>query len=115
MTNNEGNDRSKRTDVGYKRPPVETRFKKGQKPPARRKKVTGTRSAKELLWKVLLDPRRVVHGGRATWQTNAELVVRRAMLEAEKGSTTLQRLLTRLWLSREGTGDEQPFEMVIYD
>ena len=25
--------RTKRTDVGYKRPPVETQFKKGQKPP----------------------------------------------------------------------------------
>ena len=35
--------KSKRTDVGYKRPPVEHRFKKGQKPPPRKAKATSAK------------------------------------------------------------------------
>jgi hypothetical protein len=44
-----------RTDVGYKRPPPETRFRKGQKPPPRKKKVVTPFSARDLFWKVLQE------------------------------------------------------------
>jgi hypothetical protein len=107
---------SKRTDVGYKRPPVETRFKKGQKPPARKKKAAPEFSAHDLLWKVLHDTRRVNHNGEIRWLTNAELIVRAAMLEAEKGSSTLHRLLARFWLyAEDGAEIEEVIPIMILD
>ena len=107
---------SKRADVGYKRPPVETRFKKGQKPPPRKKKAAPEFSAHDLLWKVLHDTRRVNHNGEVRWLTNAELIVRAAMLEAEKGSSVLHRLLARFWLFEEdGSAIEEVIPVVIID
>lgn len=83
----------KRTDVGYGRPPVECRFKKGQKPPPRKKKVASSLSAADIFWKVLNEKQRVKLDGKVTWRSNAELIVRRANLEADKGSAILNRLL----------------------
>ena len=104
---------SKRNDVGYKRPPIETRFKKGQKPPPRKKKVRAEVSAKDVFWKVLQERRRVVIDSKPAWLTNAELIARRAFLEAERGSPVLARLLNQLLLQSERPSDEDVPEMVI--
>jgi hypothetical protein len=92
--------------VGYKRPPLETRFKKGQKRPRRKEKVVQNFSPKDLFWSVLQERRRVIINGKATWPTNAELIARRALLEAEKGSPVLMRLSNELLLGagRAGRG-----------
>lgn len=103
----------KRTDVGYKRPPIETRFKKGQKPPPRKKKTTPSFDAKELLWMILQERRRVVIEGKAVWLTNAELIGRRAFIEAEKGSPVLLRLVNQFILSVEPGEDSQMPEVIV--
>ena len=101
-----------RTDVGYKRPPVETRFKKGQKPPPRKKKVVAQLSMKDVFWKVLQEQRRFVVDGKAAWVTTADLVARRAFLEAEKGSPTLSRLLNQLLLASDDPAEEEMPEII---
>lgn len=89
----------KRTDVGYGRPPVETRFKKGHKPPPRKKKEQRPAlSAEDAMWRVLQSPRRVGQGRKAQWVSNAELLVRRAFQLAETESPVLARLLIELTL-----------------
>jgi hypothetical protein len=109
----EGVSRPKRSDVGYKRPPVETRFQKGQKPPPRKKKVQAGISAKEVLWKVLQERRRVIIEGKAVWLTNAELICRRAFLEAERGSPVLGRLLNQLLMQADEPDREEMPEIII--
>lgn len=107
-------DRPKRTDVGYKRPPVETRFKKGQKPPPQKKKrVPKGDNTRHLFWAVLQEPRRTTSNGKARWVTTAELVVRMAYIEAERGSSTLQRLLNQLLLGKAKPDEDEMPEVVI--
>lgn len=97
----------KRQDVGYKRPPPEHRFKPGQKPPPRKKKaVPDEVPISEILRKVLHEPRRATIDGKVKWVSSAELVIRKAYQEAEKGKEMLRRELARLLLSLEsGTGE----------
>gem|GEM_PF-2611572 len=98
----------KRSDVGYKRPPREHQFKKGQKPPPRKKKDPLREvPTRETFRKILDEPRRVVEGDKVRWLTVADLVIRRAWHEAEKGSVTLRRAILRLVMSSEGPGPEQ--------
>ncbi len=98
----------KRSDVGYKRPPREHQFKKGQKPPPRKKKDTLREvPMSETLRKVLDEERRVVLAGKVRWVTCADLVIMRAWQEAEKGSATLRREMLRLSLSSEAPAPEQ--------
>ena len=100
--------RVKRSDVGYKRPPREHQFKKGEKPPPRKKKeAIGQVPMSETFRKILDEPRRVVLGDKVRWLTVADLVMMRAWHEAEKGSVTLRRAILRLVLSSEGLGPEQ--------
>jgi len=99
---------AKRTDVGYKRPPREHQFKNGEKPPPRKKKDPLREvPTSETLRKILDEPRRVVEDDKVRWLTVADLVIRRAWHEAEKGSVTLRRAILRLVLSSEGLGPEQ--------
>ncbi len=104
--------KGKRTDVGYKRPPPETRFRKGQKPPPRKKKVVTPFSARDLFWKVLQERRRVVIEGKPRWLSNADLIARRAYLEAEKGSPVLSRLLNQLLLAAEPPAEDEMPEII---
>ena len=100
--------RVKRTDVGYKRPPREHQFKKGEKPPPRKKKDPLREvPTSETFRKILDEPRRVDLDDKVRWLTVADLVIRRAWHEAEKGSVTLRRAILRLVLSSEGPGPEQ--------
>ena len=90
-----------RTHVGYKRPPVETQFKKGQKPPARKKKPELQEGdPTRIFWAVLQQPRRALINNKAQWATTAELIVRAAFIEAESGSSILQRLLNQMLLGK---------------
>lgn len=111
---NEGSSaKPKRTDVGYKRPPVETRFKKGQKPPPRKKKNDAPQRVEDIFWAVLQESRRVVIDGKVCWISNAELITRRAFIESEKGSSTLQRLLSQLLLS-SAPGEESEQMPIVF-
>ena len=113
--NQEAGGSGKRSDVGYGRPPPEHRFKKGQKPPARKKKDKPTKvQLREVLRKVLQERHRVVLNGKTRWVSAVELVLRRAYQEAEKGNATLRRELTTLLFSSEERGAE-PAMLVIAD
>ena len=98
---------AKRSDVGYKRPPREHQFKKGEKPPPRKKEAIGQVPMSETFRKILDEPRRVVLAGKVRWVTCADLVIMRAWQEAEKGSATLRREMLRLSLSSEAPAAEQ--------
>lgn len=109
-TNTDGGKPAGRSDVGYKRPPREHQFKKGQKRPPRKPKEAASAAVplSEILRKVLHERRRVERDGKVSWATGAELVIRRAYLEAERGKAILRRELARLLLSlEEGTAAEQ--------
>lgn len=102
---------TKRADVGYKRPPVEHQFKKGQKPPPRKPKAKAEKeSSRELLERLLNEPRRVVIDGKPAWRTTATLVMHRAYEAAEQGNHTLQRLLSELHFAGEPTGPLGPIK-----
>lgn len=98
----------KPSDVGYKKPPIEHRYKVGHKhPPRKKKKKSGEVPMSETLRKVLNEERRVDLGGKVRWVTCAELIIMRAWQEAEKGSAALRREMLRLSLSFEGPAHEQ--------
>jgi hypothetical protein len=105
---------AKRQDVGYKRPPREHQFRKGQRPPPRKKKaVPDDVPISEILRKVLHEPRRATINGKAVWESSAELVIRKAYQEAEKGKAMLRRELARLLLSLESGTGEDPLQVVV--
>lgn len=103
----------RRSDVGYGRPPVETQFQKGQKPPPRKKKASAPPSVADLFWKVLNERRRVIFDGKPTWLRNSELIAHRAFLEAEKGSAVLNRLLIQLLLPRDEAPQDAMPEIIV--
>jgi len=98
----------KRTDVGYKRPPPEHQFQKGQKPPPRKRKEKRAVALKpsELLWQVLQEERRVVIGEQVRWMTTLEVLIRKAFEVSEKGNPTIRRLAMDLLLRADGMGEE---------
>lgn len=103
--------RPKRTDVGYKRPPVEYRFKKGQKPPPRKPRVEPKKeSSSELLARLLNEPRRVAVDGKSVWLDTATLLIHLAYEAAEQGNHTLQRLLSEMHFADEPKGPLPPIE-----
>jgi hypothetical protein len=104
---------AERAEVGYKRPPREHQFKKGQKPPPRKKKEGAEVRISEILRKVLHEPRRVAINGKVCWVSGAELVIRRAYQEAEKGNSTLRRELASLLLSVEAGASDLGLQVVI--
>ena len=91
---NEGGPTPKRTDVGYKRPPVEHQFKPGQTPPRRKKRANKPESATQCLARILGEERRLKRGGKAVWRTNASLLVEIAFQLAEGGNAAVSRALT---------------------
>jgi hypothetical protein len=108
----DGDPPSRQYEVGYKKPPAGTRFSKDRQPPRRKKKL-GDLSFKDLLWKLLQEPRRVLIDGKPVWRTNAHLVSQRAFQEAEKGSSTLMRLCNELLLGPGGPDEEVPPEIIL--
>jgi hypothetical protein len=115
MASDEPRDGGAAYAVGYKRPPKEHQFKKGQRPPPR-KKAAMQEKPFGLYWRVLQEPRRAVINGKAHWGTTAELLARRALMESvkENGSSTVRRLLHELLLEQPtGSDDEEPHEFLI--
>lgn len=109
MTNEIGGEETKRTDVGYKRPPKEHQFRKGQKPPPRKPKVErGKESARRLLERLLREPRRVKLDGKIVWRSTGELIVRQALKVADGGSATIRRILIDLDFAAESAGEREP-------
>lgn len=92
----------KRKDVGYKRPPVEHQFKRGQKPPPRKKHTRKPATATQLLTKILGEERRLKRGTKAGWYTNGFLLMEVAFQLAEKGNSTVLRLLTDYMMAGDG-------------
>ena len=85
---------AKRTDVGYKRPPVEHQFKAGQKQPPRKNVLSNQRRASDCLASILAEEIRVMRDGKPEWRTNGSLILEVAFRMAEEGSTTVLRALT---------------------
>lgn len=113
LSDQEQSPTSKRNDVGYKRPPREHQFKKGQKPPPRKMRQQKGVSKRDLFWKILHERRRITPNGNPIWVTNADLIARRAFFEAEKGAITLQRLIDELLL-RSDPEPEQDTPDILY-
>jgi hypothetical protein len=97
--------RPKRSDVGYKRPPLEHQFKPGNKP-KRRKAKPAEPSMGELLWTILQEEVRTVSGKRVKWMTKAEAVYRKAHELADRNNPAMRRLIMDLML-RTVSPDEQ--------
>ena len=108
---------AKRTDVGYKRPPPEHQFKKGQKPPPRRpKSPPPSNSPRATLHRILNEDRWVDINGKRVRITTRELIVRMAENIAEKtGNAALRRLLIQLDFRNEPVGNFEPEPVIIYD
>jgi hypothetical protein len=90
MGNAELGSGAERAEVGYKRPPREHQFKKGHKPPPRKKKEGAEVRISEILRKVLHEPRRVAINGKVCWVSGAEgqlyAAARACKLAAERRS-----------------------------
>ena len=96
MTVGNTSDIPRRSDVGYKRPPVEHQFKPGNKPLPRRKRARKAPTIVELLIKILDEEKRVEIGGKVKWFTKARLLIMVAFQLAEKGNPILSRALVKL-------------------
>jgi len=94
---------AKRTDVGYRRPPVEHQFKPGQKPPPRKKRERTTLGTTQTLTMILAEKRRLVRGNKVRWYSNAELIIEVAFQLAEKGNSTVMRALADYLMAHDKT------------
>jgi hypothetical protein len=106
---------AKRTDVGYKRPPVEHQFRPGQKPPPRKKQENKSLRFEQLLTKILAEKRRLVRGNKAHWYSNAELLVEVAFQLAEKGNSTIMRALTDYLMASDKPEASSDEPLIEYD
>lgn len=98
----------KRTDVGYKNPPVETRFKEGQKPPPRkRKKEPADLSPRELLWKILREEKRVLVDGTPKWMRVSEIIITNAYSLAASGSPMIGRMMSEFLMEADAHRREE--------
>lgn len=97
----DGGPAGKRLDVGYKRPPVEHRFKAGQTPPPRKKRIVEPESTTRCLLRILREERRLIRGKNVVWLTNATLLVEIAFQLAEKGNATVSRALTSYLMAND--------------
>jgi len=82
--------------TGYKKPPLHTRFKKGNKAAANRKKKKA--SLTTAIQQVLDEKTEVVIGGRKVKMTNRNLIARRIVQDAMSGKASATRA-SRLLLS----------------
>jgi len=102
----------KRTDVGYKRPPREHQFKKGNKPkPRKAKPKPDIFNPVELLRDLLAEERHYHTGKKVSRATTAELIARVAMELAEAGNATMAGLafeLNLLGLKSAVNADNEP-------
>lgn len=101
MDENDQAPTTKRTDVGYKRPPREHQFKAGQKPPPRKRRANKPQSNAQVLAMILGEERRLTQGKKARWFTNGELVMEVAFQLAENDNSTVARALADYLLASD--------------
>lgn len=92
----------KRTDVGYKRPPVDHQFTTDQQPPPRKKRVRVKVSASQSLARILAEERRITIGKKVRWLPTGHLVIEVAFQLAERGNWAVARALTGYLLAADG-------------
>ena len=95
--------------VGYKRPPVHTRFKPGQSgnPSGRRK---GSQNFRTLLDKVLNEQIPLIDGNQSRKVTKAEAITRRLVIGALKGDSRSLMALMRI-AEMTGQFEEAPVDI----
>jgi hypothetical protein len=103
----------KRSDVGYKRPPVEHQFKRGRKPPPRKKRPASQNVSPTRIM-ILREEVRVDRGRKVHWMTNAALLVEVAFQLAEKGNPTVTRALVDYLMAGEPP-PSQEIKMIVLD
>lgn len=100
---------NQRSDVGYKRPPKEHQFKKGQKPPLRKRKPERMdETVRAVMTRLLQEERRVTRDGKLVWLPTNEIILRKAFEVADGGSTTIQRILIEIQFAQEPHGPPEP-------
>ena len=87
---------SKDYEVGYKRPPKETRWKKGQSGNPARRYRTRPISAIEMIDRLLLRPIEVVEKGETKKVTALEVIVRQALAAGTRRKPTRARCSTEI-------------------
>jgi hypothetical protein len=94
--------RSRPYDIGYGRPPAETRFKKGVSgnPAGRARGITPGRAMRMAL-KEIFRPIKIREGDRVTELSGFQVVVRQMMAQAAKGSGPTGRMLIEQTLKLE--------------
>ncbi len=112
---NDGHPTAKRTDVGYKRPPVEHQFKAGQKPPPRKKRALVKVSTSQSLARILAEERRITIGKKASWLPTGHLLIEVAFQLAEKGNSAVARALADYLLAGDGPEPSSNETIVEYD
>lgn len=99
----------KREDVGYKRPPKEHRFKKGNKPKPRKPKFEPEDlSIPRILWAVLNEDVRIGQGRNVKYMRTSDLLVRKVLELAEKGDTSMGKLAFELLMLGQTPGQDEP-------
>ena len=103
-------------EVGYRRPPLHTRFKPGQSgnPNGRAK---GSQNLRTLFNKILNEQIPLIDGNQSKKITKAEAIMRRLVIGALKGDSrsqmTLFRLAEQVGQFEENPGQLQRIERVI--
>lgn len=98
--------------VGYRRPPVHTRFKPGQSGnPAGR--VKGSKNLKTLFHQILNEQIPLVEGSQSKKVTKAEALMRRLIIGALKGDSRSLMTLMRIAEQTGEFADDQKSEPLI--
>ena len=105
---------SKNEEVGYRRPPQHTRFKKGQSgnPHGRPK---GTPNLATVLERMLREPVSIEENGKSKKVTKLEAAIKQLADKAASGEFKAVQLLTALVRTVEGRETEVPAEEPVLD
>ena len=97
--------------VGYKRPPVEHQFKKGQKPPGSGRR-SGSKNMATILSEQLDTKITVIDNGKTRRMTVREAIARRAVAKALTGTASDALRLMQL-VERFAPSQMQPDPLVV--
>jgi hypothetical protein len=106
------NDEKNDYEVGYKRPPIPTRFKKGQSgnPSGKPKKISQELDPGKILQSIDNEEMIVKIDGRAKRMRKAEISFRQLFNKAIKGNLTDARLIAKMAAKYFGPEAESPSE-----
>jgi hypothetical protein len=107
-------------EVGYRKPPVDTRFKKGQSgnPSGRPKKIAQELDPGKILQSIDNEEIFVVIDGRSKLMRKAEVEFRRMFTKAIKGDLTAARLIANMakkYLAPEAMGPSETEFIIVPD